>query len=148
MRAYTTALKALADATRLRAYHLIVTADQPVCVCELADALGLPQYRISKHLAVLRQAGLVIDSRVGTWVHYSGTSPESEFTKLLRTLIKETVKSSELEQDVRKLQVRLTLRRDDECIIGTDDIRVFQAFQRAGLMESNSGKGEIDEPQG
>jgi len=35
------------------------------------EALAVPQYRASKHLRVLRDAGLVQDRRVGTWVHYS-----------------------------------------------------------------------------
>ncbi len=146
VRTFITAFKALADETRLRAYHLILAADRPVCVCELADALGLPQYRISKHLAILRQAGLVVDSRVGTWVHYSPVHGESAFNESLVQLVRETIESSQLERDVRKLHVRFSLRRGDECIIGTDDVRVVQAFERAGLIARKHGEDESHEP--
>ena len=60
---------ALANDTRLR--PLILLSRQPeLCVCELTHALGLSQPHISRHLAQLREAGLVADRREGVWVYY------------------------------------------------------------------------------
>ena len=60
---------ALANDTRLRS--LILLSRQPeLCVCELTHALGLSQPHISRHLAQLREAGLVSDRREGVWVYY------------------------------------------------------------------------------
>lgn len=61
--------KALADDTRLRCVQLI--ADQgELCVCDLTQALGTSQPKISRHLALLRDANLLIDRRQGHWVFY------------------------------------------------------------------------------
>ena len=59
----------LADETRLRSI-LLLHAEGRLCVCELVYALGLSQPKISRHLAQLRDGGLVVDERRGQWVHY------------------------------------------------------------------------------
>ena len=73
MRIYTDnpaeVFKALADETRIRIVRLL--SSRPLCVCHLVDALAEPQYKISRHLGILKRAGLVIDRRAGTWMHYS-----------------------------------------------------------------------------
>jgi ArsR family transcriptional regulator len=46
-------------------------ARRELCVCEIVDALGLPQPLVSHHLAALRGAGLVQDRRDAHWVYYS-----------------------------------------------------------------------------
>lgn len=61
--------KALADPTRLRILNLLMEA--PLCVCELGQVLELPQPLISRHLAYLKNAGLVQDHRQGMRVQYS-----------------------------------------------------------------------------
>jgi ArsR family transcriptional regulator len=60
---------ALANDTRLRCLMLLSRHDQ-LCVCELTHALGASQPHISRHLAQLRELGLVTDSRRGLWVYY------------------------------------------------------------------------------
>lgn len=61
--------KALADQTRLRCMLLLASGDE-LCVCELTQVLGLPQPKVSHHLAALRKAGLVSDRKDGLWVYY------------------------------------------------------------------------------
>lgn len=61
--------KQLADETRLRCLMLIF-AEGELCVCELTHALDLSQPKISRHLANLRQAGVLKDRRDGQWIHY------------------------------------------------------------------------------
>lgn len=60
---------ALADETRLRVLMLLATEGE-LCVCELTHALAQPQPKISRHLALLREHGIVMDRREGLWVHY------------------------------------------------------------------------------
>ncbi|HUT74162.1 MAG TPA: metalloregulator ArsR/SmtB family transcription factor [Armatimonadota bacterium] len=62
-------LRALADPTRLRILTLLQGCDE-LCVCELVEALRLPQYHVSRHLRTLRAAGLVRGWRQGRWMHY------------------------------------------------------------------------------
>ncbi len=60
---------ALAHDTRLRCLMLMARHGE-VCVCELTHALKVSQPHISRHLAQLRQAGIVSDRRAGLWVYY------------------------------------------------------------------------------
>jgi len=61
--------KALADTTRLRILRLLMAGE--VCVCNIHDALRIPQAKASRHLAYLRRVGLVTARREGLWVYYS-----------------------------------------------------------------------------
>jgi ArsR family transcriptional regulator, arsenate/arsenite/antimonite-responsive transcriptional repressor len=62
--------KALADPVRLELIAHIAACG-PICVCHLEEALPYRQPRISRHLGVLRRAGLVSSRREGNWVYYS-----------------------------------------------------------------------------
>ena len=59
----------LSDTTRLRITSLLA-AEGELCVCEFTHALGDSQPKISRHLALMREAGLVVARRQGTWMHY------------------------------------------------------------------------------
>ena len=61
--------KALSDDTRLRVIKLL--QERELCVCELMQVLDMSQPRISRHMGVLKNVGLVEDRREGKWVHYS-----------------------------------------------------------------------------
>lgn len=62
-------LSALADPTRLGAVRILWDG-QEHCVCKLMEKLGATQSRMSRHMGVLKQAGLVIDRRDAQWVRY------------------------------------------------------------------------------
>ncbi len=62
--------KALADDTRLRCLMLLANEGE-LCVCELTQATGVSQPKISRHLAALRRLEIVADRRRGLWVFYS-----------------------------------------------------------------------------
>jgi len=72
---------ALADKTRLRLLNLM--RDQEICVCFFTEVLGESQPKISRHLAYLRNAGLVETRRDGKWMHYSIVWPDDEKQKLV-----------------------------------------------------------------
>jgi ArsR family transcriptional regulator, arsenate/arsenite/antimonite-responsive transcriptional repressor len=59
----------LADATRRRLLVLLLD-EREVCVCRLVDALHQPQPKVSRHLAVLRDAGVLVARRQRTWIMY------------------------------------------------------------------------------
>lgn len=62
-------LKALADETRL-ALSLLIHQEGELCVCELTHALALSQPKVSRHLAILKNAKLLQDKREGQWIYY------------------------------------------------------------------------------
>ena len=59
---------ALSDETRLQIIELLNKGER--CVCELTDSLDAAQSRLSFHLRVLRDAGIVRDRKDGRWVYY------------------------------------------------------------------------------
>jgi ArsR family transcriptional regulator len=63
-----TLFKALADTTRLRILGLLLSGE--VCVCDIHDSLRIAQPKASRHLAYLRNAGLVDTRRDGLWIYY------------------------------------------------------------------------------
>lgn len=76
----------LADTSRLRLLKCLQV--QPACVCELMQATGMSQSRVSRHLGVLRDAGLVKDTRDAQWVIYSLVeSPTDGLTGKLLALV-------------------------------------------------------------
>jgi ArsR family transcriptional regulator, arsenate/arsenite/antimonite-responsive transcriptional repressor len=65
--------QALGDNTRLRLLNLM--GDQEICVCYFVEILDQPQPKISRHLAYLRRAGIVVPRRDGKWMHYRIVMP-------------------------------------------------------------------------
>ena len=61
-------LKALADPIRLKVIHALALGER--CVCDLTGDLNLPQSKLSFHLKVLREAGLLTDRQSGRWIYY------------------------------------------------------------------------------
>lgn len=66
---YTKFLKALGEPTRLKIINLL--AEKEMCVCELMEVLEMNQPRISQHLKVLKEAGVVQERKQAQWSHYS-----------------------------------------------------------------------------
>ena len=62
-------LKALADRSRLRIVRTLL--EQPLTVNDLSDRLGISQYNVSKHLRILREAGLVEATKIANRREYA-----------------------------------------------------------------------------
>jgi ArsR family transcriptional regulator len=90
--------KALADPTRLRIMNLLLRS--PFCVCEMERILGQPQPLLSRHLAYLRNSGLVESHRDGMRVNYNLNQKHQLIAELrpflLRTLGADAVGRSDL----------------------------------------------------
>jgi ArsR family transcriptional regulator, arsenate/arsenite/antimonite-responsive transcriptional repressor len=75
-------MSALSDPTRIGALLLIWDGEEH-CVCELMEKLNATQSRMSRHMAVLKQAGLVVDRRDAQWVRYRRNSRLPPGTKAI-----------------------------------------------------------------
>ncbi|MGV0604608.1 ArsR/SmtB family transcription factor [Mycolicibacterium sp. XJ1904] len=65
-------LKALSDPVRLRLFSLVAShAGGEACVCDISGDFDVTQPTISHHLKVLKDAGLLVSERRGSWVYYS-----------------------------------------------------------------------------
>jgi ArsR family transcriptional regulator, arsenate/arsenite/antimonite-responsive transcriptional repressor len=69
MNIVATLMSALSEPTRLGALLLLADGEE-WCVCKLMERLHTTQSRMSRHMAVLKQAGLVVDRRDAQWVRY------------------------------------------------------------------------------
>jgi ArsR family transcriptional regulator len=68
VRSFSRIFRALSDETRIRIVALLSHGE--LCVCHIENALALGQSNVSRHLAVLKAAGVVDSRRDGTWVYY------------------------------------------------------------------------------
>jgi len=68
--------KALAEPVRLRILTLLLRGES--CVCELMAVLDMPQSTVSRHLAYLKNAGLITGKRQGVWMYYKMAEAESD----------------------------------------------------------------------
>lgn len=103
--------KALSDETRLRIARCLSKSD--LCVCELADALDLPQSTLSNHLAKLRGLGIVDTRRVGTWVYYRlAPQEQANIVRLFETFDHSDERAT---RDDERLEKRLSMRINGQC---------------------------------
>jgi ArsR family transcriptional regulator, arsenate/arsenite/antimonite-responsive transcriptional repressor len=77
--------RAFSDRTRLRILHLLKGGE--LCVCDLVAVLDVPQPTASRHLAYLRQAGLVVARKEGLWSYYSLKAATGPFHQKLLACI-------------------------------------------------------------
>lgn len=82
-----TRLRALADPARLRMLSMVVASPTgEACVCDLGEVTDLSQPTVSHHLKVLKDVGLLVSERRGTWVHYRvAPGAESAVASLFET---------------------------------------------------------------
>lgn len=75
-------IKSLSDETRLRIVNLLY--EKELCVCDITESLQITQTKASRHLAYLKNAGLVTDRKQAQWVYYSMIhEDENRFIKSL-----------------------------------------------------------------
>jgi ArsR family transcriptional regulator len=95
--------RAFADATRLRLLNLLL--EREICVCDLCEVLGEIQPKVSRHLAILRKAGLVQVRREGKRKFYALAKERSPLQqKLLRCVGSCLSEFEALAEDRRRLE--------------------------------------------
>jgi ArsR family transcriptional regulator len=109
--------KALADETRLRVLNLFFLSEESLCVCEIVDALKIPQYSVSKHLMLLKHACLVDVEKEGLWGYYHLKKDEPK-NRPIFAFLKNYLTGETFETDRRNLEVRLLLREAGKCVVG------------------------------
>jgi ArsR family transcriptional regulator len=93
---------ALADPTRLRLLNLM--AGREVCVCYFVEILKQGQPKVSRHLAYLRNAGIVSSRREGKWMHYSIQRPgDAAANAILDRVLESIAERPEMQADAARL---------------------------------------------
>ncbi len=114
MRKTASLFKALSDEIRIRIVALLTHGE--LCVRDLMEVLELPQSTVSRHLATLRQAGLVEDRRQGVWIFYRLVENPIPLSGELLGLLSGGLGHLEQVQSDRKMLETLMLRKEsDKC---------------------------------
>lgn len=104
--------KAMSDETRVRIVNLLIHAGE-LCVCDLEMVLELSQPKISRHLAYLRESGLVKDRKNGLWVYYQMENQLTVEVSSQLNAFKESVSfNDQLKSDIIKLR---SLANSNSC---------------------------------
>jgi ArsR family transcriptional regulator len=106
--------KALSDETRLRIVKLLENGE--LCVCHIVAAVDMSQSKISFHLRVLKEAGLVKDRRDGKWTHYR-LNESDLFKRLLFLSIAERVREEEITGDRQRLEAFIASRPEEFAVM-------------------------------
>ena len=106
--------KSLGDLTRLRMLVLL-SREGELCVCELTHALGEIQPKVSRHLAQLREIGLVLDRRQGQWIYYRLNPKVPAWAREVLTTTSGSVRTqAPFKQDLQTLK-DMPNRPDNAC---------------------------------
>ena len=110
--------QALADETRLRIIRLMVATGEESCLCELVDGLLEPSYKLSRHLKILRQAGLLASHKEGRWVYHRLVKEPVYMAQLFTTVQALPDPHGIYSADLERFRERLCLREGGRCQIG------------------------------
>ncbi len=105
-----TIFKVLGDEIRWRIVRLVVEC--PLCVCELADILKMPQSSISSHVQIIRKAGLLESERCGKWTYFR---IHPKHVPLISFLISNTQQAAHHKVDAKQAITRLKGRENSCC---------------------------------
>jgi ArsR family transcriptional regulator len=107
-------LKALSDETRLRILKLLEQGE--LCVCDIVAALDMIQPKVSFHLGVLKEAGLIRDRKQGKWVHYSMDDSDM-FKRFLILSILERISAESVTDDGKRLKEFLKIKPAKSTVV-------------------------------
>jgi len=115
MREFLAITKALSDESRVRA--LMALADGELCVCQIIELLGLAPSTVSKHMAVLHQAGLVEARKEGRWIYYrlaerAGLPCAGRALAMTQECL---AKDGRIREDAKRLKGIRKMNRDELC---------------------------------
>lgn len=113
-----TVFQALADPTRIRILRLLAVTREEACLCELVDSLLEPPYKLSRHVKLLRQAGLLAAEREGRWVYHRLVTDPAYLRHLYATLRRLPDRKRLFAKDLKRFRERMRLRERGRCRLG------------------------------
>ena len=113
--------KAFSDETRLRIIKLLEHGE--LCVCDIVAALDMIQPKVSFHLAVLKEAGLIKDRKQGRWTHYR-TDDSDIFRRFLLLSTIERIDAAAVREDEERLKEFLKRKKGTSNIEALPDRKI------------------------
>jgi len=106
--------KALSDENRIRA--LMMLSGGELCVCQIIEMLGLAPSTVSKHMSILRQAGLVETHKEGRWIYYRLADRKAlKACEILDWLQRHLKNDKRILDDVKQLRRMQKMSKDELC---------------------------------
>jgi len=112
--------QALSDPLRVRMMRIFVSSGEEACLCELADSLLEPEYKLSRHLKTVRQAGLLSASKDGRWVYHRLVTGVPFLAQVYKAIGEIDDADGELAKDLSRFRKRMQLRENDSGRCRTD----------------------------
>jgi ArsR family transcriptional regulator, arsenate/arsenite/antimonite-responsive transcriptional repressor len=108
--------KALSDESRVRALMALMGGE--LCVCQIIELLGLAPSTVSKHMAILHQAGLVETRKEGRWIYYHlNEDPEVRCVGTVMAMARECLsRNDRIRDDARRLKGIRRMSRRELCV--------------------------------
>jgi ArsR family transcriptional regulator len=108
MKDLLTIFKALSDETRMRILKLLEKGE--LCVCDIVASLDMIQPKVSFHLCVLKEAGLIKDRKQGKWIHYCIDDTDI-FRRFLVLSVLEKMSEGVMQEDKKRLKEFLRYKK-------------------------------------
>jgi ArsR family transcriptional regulator, arsenate/arsenite/antimonite-responsive transcriptional repressor len=122
--------KALGDVNRLRILNLLLHGE--LCVCDIQHVLESSQPNVSRHLAYLKNSGLVLDRRDGLRIFYRLAEPKQGTKKRLFEFLQDAYKNEkDLQEDTARLREAI---REGSCTVGE-----WKPYSAIGSARSSQG---------
>ena len=140
---------ALADRTRLRILNLL--RDGEVCVADFTEVLGDSQPKISRHLAYLRNAGIVGTRRDGKWIHYCISWPDDQSVRDVIAAVLNSLSAREVcAADTGRYSASFAIdRRDADSAANVSDYAYAEPYMSSEAdfdeEQNYSSHNELDE---
>ncbi len=115
MKEFLAITKALSDKSRVRA--MMALAGGELCVCQMIELLGLAASTVSKHMAILHQAGLVETRKDGRWIyyHFPGKGAPPRVLQAIRWVRKCLERAPQVVKDAKRLKAIKKMSTEDLC---------------------------------
>jgi ArsR family transcriptional regulator len=132
--------KVLADEARIQMLWLLLN-QQELCVCDIMAVLEITQSKASRHLAALRNAGLVTDRKEGLWSYYSLRPVEDpDIQAQLKLLRASLSKRSDAKQLLKKLNTWLKAKKSGGiCAVSGSLVRAIQNAKADSVQTPSAG---------
>ena len=107
--------QALSDPYRIRIIRLMLESKSELCLCELSEALEEPEYKLSRHIKILKSSGLISSVRDGKWIYHSLVRDESYLKLLYKAVSVFPDSESQLALDHMRFKKRMAIRESGRC---------------------------------
>ena len=110
-----TVFQSLSDLTRLRILRVLAQSQSEACLCDLSESLQEPEYKLSRHLKVLRQAGLLSAEKEGRWIYHKTIVKSRQLKSLYSFICKLPDTHGQFKSDMKLFEKRKKTLKGSRC---------------------------------